>query len=152
MQNTNPVFNHRIHFLAQFVLISIKSQKIEEWTLILPHRFTSTLLPIVQIRESTVIYFMGFCWFWVFFIRSPFFSVQKTIYLRIFFFSAGIFSYTTCTERKLQEKKVWFQCVMYDRRDAFAKIVPLGKRHINHKMRTGSEGFVFLCEGGIYGV
>lgn len=87
-----------------------------------------------------------------FFHTEPFFFSAENYIFEDIFFSAGIFSYTTCTERKLQEKKVWFQCVMYDRRDAFAKIVPLGKRHINHKMRTGSEGFVFLCEGGIYGV
>lgn len=67
-------------------------------------------------------------------------------------FNAGIFTFTICTERKLQEKKEWFQCVTHDRKNAFAKIVPLGERHIHHKMRTGGEGFVFLCRGDTYEV
>lgn len=56
------------------------------------------------------------------------------------------------SEGKFQEKKVWFQCVMHDRKNVFMKIVPLGKRYFHHKKATGSEGFLFLCKGDTFEV
>lgn len=97
-------------------------------------------------------YFTVFCHFDLGFFMKPFLSVQKTMYLRVAFcLMQDFFTEAICTERKLQEKREWFQCVMHDRKNAFAKSVPLGERHVRHKMRT-EQGFVFLCRGDTYEV
>lgn len=117
---------------------------------------TSLLQPIVQIREGIAIYFVGFCCFGLCsFYMELFFSVQKTLYLKVLlvFLTQELLCIQSAQKESFRRKRLWFQCVTHDRKKCnFAKIVPLGERHTRHKTRTESEGFVFLCRGDTHEV